>query len=120
MKMMHGPVPRFELVSPKMSDELKRASAPAKTDVEGVSIYSVLLESTHENQYLRPEALTIRMQEKLLEKVDKFPERTDYVFSTIVVDCSSFHFGRFDDEDCRMVIFGRHKTPIRSSIGMAG
>lgn len=101
----------FELVSPEMSEELERESAPVKTDIEGVSTYSVLLESRHENQYLRPEALTIRMQEKLLEKVGKFPEPRDDVFSTIVVDCSAFHFGHFDDEDCRMVIFGRTREP---------
>lgn len=101
----------FELVSSEMSNELKRESAPVKTDIEGVSTYSVLLESRHENQYLRPEALTIRMQEKLLEKVGKFPEPTDDVFSTIVVDCSAFHFGHFDGEDCRMVIFGRTQDP---------
>jgi hypothetical protein len=56
---------------------------------------------------LRPEALTIRMQEKLLEKVYKFPAPTDNIFSSIVVDCSSFHFGHFDGEDCSMVMFGR-------------
>ncbi len=101
----------FELVSPEMSQELKRESAPVKTDIEGVSRYSVRLESRHENQYLRPEALTIRMQEKLLEKVGKFPGPRDDVFSTIVVDCSAFHFGHFDGEDCRMVIFGRTQEP---------
>lgn len=101
----------FELVSPEMSEELKRGSAAVKTDIEGISTFSVLLESGHENQYLRPEALTIRMQEKLLEKADKFPEPRDDVFSIIVVDCSSFHFGHFDREDCRMVMFGRTQEP---------
>jgi hypothetical protein len=94
-----------------MSNELKRESAPVETGIEGVSVFSVLLESRHENQYLTPEALTIRMQEKLLEKVGKFPEPTDDVFSTIVVDCDAFHFGHFDDEHCRMVIFGRTQNP---------
>ena len=51
------------------------------------------------------------MQEKLLEKTDKFPEPTDAVFSIIVVDCSAFHFGHFDGEDCRMVLFGRTQNP---------
>ncbi|MGD0021600.1 MAG: hypothetical protein ABSC54_04795 [Smithellaceae bacterium] len=101
----------FELVSPEMSNELRCESAPVKTEIEGVSTYSVLLESRHENPYLRPEALTIRMQEKLLEKVGKFPEASDDVFSTIVVNCSAFHFGHFDDEDCRMVVFGKTKVP---------
>ena len=101
----------FELVSPEMSDQLKLESAPVETETEGVSTWSVLLESGNENPHLRPEALTIRMQEKLLEKIDKFSEPTDSIFSTIVVDCSAFHFGRFDDEDCRMVLFGRTQNP---------
>ncbi|HUJ16934.1 MAG TPA: hypothetical protein VL197_02990 [Nitrospirota bacterium] len=63
----------FELVSPEMSDQLKQGSAPVKTEIEGVSKWSVLLESGHKNPHLRPEAQTIRMQEKILEKVEKFP-----------------------------------------------
>jgi hypothetical protein len=51
------------------------------------------------------------MQEKLLEKVSKFPEPSDDAFSTIVVDCSAFHFGNFTAEDCRMVVFGRTQEP---------
>lgn len=100
----------FELLSPEMSDELKRKCAPRKTDIEGISEYSVLLEGGYYNKYLRPEAQSIRMQEKLLEKVNKFPDPTNDIFSIIVVDCSSFHFGHFDGEDCRMVMFGRTKN----------
>ena len=51
------------------------------------------------------------MQEKLLEKVEKFPEPAEAIFSTIVVDYSAFHFGHFDGEDCRMVLFGRTQNP---------
>ena len=70
-------------------------------------MWSVLLEGGHHNPHLRPQAQTIRMQEKLPEKVEKFPEPAETIFSTIVVDCSAFHFGHFDGEDCRMVLFGR-------------
>ncbi len=101
----------FELLSPEMSKQLKLESAPVETETEGVSTWSVLLEGGHENPHLRPQAQTIRMQEKLLEKVDKFPEPMDGTFSTIVVDCSAFHFGHFDGEDCGMVLFGRTQNP---------
>lgn len=101
----------FELVSPEMSNQLKAESTPIATETEGVSKWSVLLESGHHNPHLRPQAQTIRMQEKLLEKVVKFPEPEETIFSTIVVDCSAFHFGHFDGEDCRMVLFGRTQNP---------
>lgn len=101
----------FELVSPEMSNQLKAEAAPVQTGTEGVSTWSVLLEGGHHNPHLRPQAQTIRMQEKLLEKVDKFPEPSESLFSTIVVDCSAFHFGHFDGEDCRMVLFGRTQHP---------
>jgi hypothetical protein len=101
----------FELVSPEMSNRLKLESTPIKTEIEGVPTWSVLLESGHENAHLRPHAQTIRMQEKLLEKVVKFPEPTEGIFSIIVVDCSAFHFAHFDAEDCRMVLFGRTQNP---------
>jgi hypothetical protein len=101
----------FELVSPEMSNQLKAESAPIETGTKGVSTWSVLLEGSHHNPHLRPQAQTIRMQEKLLEKVDKFPEPAEGIFSTIVVDCSAFHFGHFDGEDSRMVFFGRTQNP---------
>lgn len=101
----------FELLCPEMSNQLKAESTPVETGFEGVSAWAVLLEGGHHNPHLRPEAQTIRMQEKLLEKVDKFPEPAEGIFSTIVVDCSAFHFGHFDGEDCRMVLFGWTKSP---------
>jgi hypothetical protein len=94
-----------------MSNELKREYELVKTDIEGISTFTAELSSNHQNEYLRPEALTIRMQEKLLEKIDKFPDPDDDVFSVVVVDCSDFHFGGFDGEDCRMVMFGRTNNP---------
>lgn len=84
---------------------------PQSTDIEGIKFYEVLLESNHPNEHLSPEAQSIRLQEKLLEKVVKFPEPIENVFCTIVVDCTNFHFGHFDPDDCRMVMYGRTKVP---------
>src|SRR5271157_1704687 len=62
-----------ELLSPDLSDTLRAATEPISTDMEGIKSWEVVLESNHPNEYLRPEAQTIRLQEKLLEKVEKFP-----------------------------------------------
>ena len=101
----------FELLSPDLSDPLKTATELQYTDIEGIKSYEVLLESNHPNEHLRPEAQTIRLQEKLLEKVEKFPEPMDNLFCTIVVDCTHFHFGHFDPDDCLMTMFGKTKVP---------
>ena len=101
----------LELLRPDLSEPLRVATEPQNTDIDGVKSWEVLLESNHPNEHLRPEAQTIRLQEKLLEKVEKFPEPSDYIFSTIVVDCTEFHFGHFDPDDCRMVMYGKTKVP---------
>lgn len=100
-----------ELLSPDMSDTLKKATEPRDTDTEGIKTWEVLLEGNHQNEYLRPQAQTIRLQEKLLEKIVKFPLPDDNVFYAIVVDCTQFHFGHFDSDDCRMVMYGKTKVP---------
>ncbi|HKZ37764.1 MAG TPA: hypothetical protein VJ184_08950 [Chryseolinea sp.] len=100
-----------ELLSPDMSDTLKQATEPQDTDIEGIKTWEVLLEGNHQNEHLRPQAQTIRLQEKLLEKVVKFPVPIANVFCTIVVDCTKFHFGLFDPDDCRMVMYGKTKVP---------
>ena len=99
----------FELLRPEMKDELKKEFET----IDDQGFYGISLSRDHEKEYLRPEAQTIYLQEKLLEKVDKFPalQETD-CYSTIVVDCSNIHFGHFDEEDCRMVMFGRTANPI--------
>jgi hypothetical protein len=96
----------FELVSPEMSDELQN-EYNQKIYREGLT-----LSSEHTNQYLRPEAQTLRVQEKILEKVEKFPDPDDGQFSVIVVNCSKFHFEQFDDEDSRVVMYGKPRNPI--------
>ena len=101
----------FELIRPEMSEELKIECEPEATDVEGVYTWEALLHGRHPQQHLRPEALTIRLQEKLLEKVEQLPSQSNEIFSFVVVDCSNFHFGHIDDEDCRMVMWGKTMTP---------
>jgi hypothetical protein len=96
----------FELIRPEPSDEL-RNQYEHKMYKEGV-----LLSSDYTNEFLRPEAQTLRIQEKILGKVEKFPEPDEMKFSTIVVDCSNFHFGHFDDEDARIVMYGKPKSSI--------
>lgn len=102
----------FELLSPEMSDELRERCIPVPTETEGIKRWEVLLEGGHPNPHQRPEAQTIRMQEKLLEKADKFPDPADGIFSIIAVNCKNFHWGHFDGEDARMVMYGRTVNPF--------
>jgi hypothetical protein len=99
----------FELVSPEMSDRLKGECECVETAVEGLA--GVSLSSNNAKEHLRPEAQTIELLWKLLEKVDKFSEPHSETFAIIVVNCSNFHFGHLDDEDCRMVMYGKTRTP---------
>jgi hypothetical protein len=96
----------FELLRPEMKEKLKQEYQ--ETDEEG--LFGVELTQDHEKNHLRPEVQTIFLQEKLLEKVDKFPEPKADLYSTIVVDCSNIHFGHIDDEDCRMVMYGKTRS----------
>ena len=96
----------FELVRPEMSEVLQSEWE------QNLYTDGVLLSSDNDDEKLRPEAQTIRLQEKLLEKVEKFPEPNDEYFSVIVMDCSNFHYGHFDDEDARISMYGVPKKPI--------
>ena len=102
----------FELLRPEMSNVLKAATKSQETGVGGVKSFQLTLEGGHPVEHLRPQAQTIRLQEKLLEKVEKFPEPNDDVFCTIVVDCSEFHFGRLDRDDCCTVMYGKTINPL--------
>jgi len=99
----------FELLSPDMSSDLKRQCAPEETEINGIHYYGGLLLSNNPNQHLKPQAQTIRMQEKILDKINKFHKPSKNIFSTIVVNCKNFHFGLFKEDDCRMVMSGRTK-----------
>ncbi len=99
----------FELVRPEMS-EILQSEYDQKMYRDGVN--GVMLSSDNAKNKLRPEAQTIRLQEELLEKVEKFPEPDDKIFSVIVVDCSNFHFGHFDDDDASISMYGVPKNSI--------
>ncbi|MBI9045048.1 MAG: hypothetical protein JEZ06_11210 [Anaerolineaceae bacterium] len=98
----------FELLRPEMKDELK----DEYQKIDGDGFFGVELTQDHNREYLRPEAQTIYLQDKLLEKVYKFPFPQANFYSIIVVDCSNIHFGHFRDEDCRMEMFGKTANPI--------
>lgn len=102
----------FELLSPRRSEELEKHIKATTTNIEGISIYEEHLTSNHENEHIRPEAQQIRMQDKLFEKVNKFPRHSCNNFSVIVVDCGNFQSGMYDDDDCRMVMYGKTREPL--------
>lgn len=95
----------FELVRPEMSEKL-HSEYKQKLYRQGVT-----LSSNASNEWQRPEVQTIQLQEKIVDKVEKFPEPEDKFFSVIVVDCTNFHTGMFDDEDARMFMHGKTKKP---------
>jgi len=101
----------FELVSPRMSNLVRDIFGPHPTKIPGVLVEGASLSSDTLDEKLRPEAQAIRLQEKLLEKVGKFPEPAEDIFAVLVVDCTDFHFGMLDREDCRMLMFGRTRYP---------
>ncbi|MBN2501688.1 MAG: hypothetical protein JXB38_12975, partial [Anaerolineales bacterium] len=91
----------------QMSDELRTEVNKHFDANEGIE-----LSSNHPNKYLRPEAQTIRMQEKILDKVDKFPDTNENSFNVIVVNCMEFHFGYFDADDARNVVYGKPRKLV--------
>lgn len=101
---MNGLNYQMELVRIEHSEEImkdleeERASNP---------IYGLLLSSDHSNEFYQTAAQLIRLQEKVLEKVDKFGEPSNNTLALIVVDCSNIHSGMLDDEDVRIMAYGR-------------
>lgn len=102
----------FELSCPELSDTIQEHCTLKETDTNGVSGWSIELSSSNSNEHMRPEAMTIRLQEKILEKVSKLPPPSDDTFTTIVINCCNFQFGHLDLEDCRMVMHGKTKDPL--------
>lgn len=110
----------FELVSPDENDVVKKLSKPDANGFYG-SVRasndtgcgtSGKPSTSKESEHFRPEADTIRAQEKLLDKVDKFPEPADDLFSLIVMNCHRLKSGIFDPDDARMICFGAAKEPV--------
>jgi len=98
----------MELVRIENSEEV---AAHVEEQMRAYGIYALLLKGDHHNQYFRTAAQLIRVQEKILEKVAKFPRPDGGRVACVVVDCSNIHAGGIDDEDIRMTVFGRARNP---------
>jgi len=101
---MNGLNYQMELVRIEHSEEIMK---DLKEQQASSPIYGLLLNSDHSNEFYQPAAQLIRLQEKVLEKVDKFGEPSDKSLALIVVDCSNIHSGMLDDEDVRITAYGR-------------
>jgi len=102
----------FELLRVETSDEINAYIEAQKKQDSSFKPYQLLLKSDHKKPHFRTAAQTIRMQEKILEKVRKFPGPKQTILSIIVCDCSTIHLGMLDDEDVRIAMFGKPKNPI--------
>ena len=104
--LFHGASYHLELVRVEHSDAVMD-HIQAQQGVDSIfHSYGLLISSDHSNPYFRTAAQLIRLQEKILEKVDKFGLPSNKVLSIIIVDCTNIHSGMIDDEDVRIVAFG--------------
>lgn len=101
----------LELVYIEHSDEVLAHIQAQQTADTLFHSYSLIMSSDHGSEKFRTAAQLIRLQEKILEKGDKFPPSTPHVFSVIVVDCSNIHAGMLDEDDVRITCFGRAHNP---------
>lgn len=99
----------FELLRIENSDEVNEHINKQKEEDPLFESYQLVLNSDHKNPYFTTAAQTIRLQEKLLEKVRKFPVPEETKISIIVCDCSNIHQGMLDEEDVRIALFGKSK-----------
>ena len=97
----------MELVRVEHSEEIMKDLEVQKAADDFLPIYDLLLSSDHKNKYFQTAAQLIRLQEKVLEKVDKFGEPSENTLALIVVDCSNIHSGMLDDDDVRMTAYGK-------------
>ncbi|MBI5042153.1 MAG: hypothetical protein HZB57_13410 [Gammaproteobacteria bacterium] len=100
---------QMELVRIEHSDEIMKDLEAQKAGDDFLPIIGLLLSSDHENEYFQTAAQLIRLQEKALEKVDKFGEPSENTLALIVVDCSNIHSGMLDSDDVRMTAYGKPK-----------
>jgi hypothetical protein len=98
---------QMELVRVEHSDEIMKDLEAQKAADDFLPIYGLLLSSDHKNEYFQTAAQLIRLQEKVLEKVDKFGKPTENTLALICVDCSNIHSGMLDDDDVRMTAYGK-------------
>lgn len=102
---------QMELVRVEDSDEVTKHVEVQKSSDE-FSSYGLLLNSDDKNPYFKPAAQTIRLQEKILEKVEKFGVPSKNTVSLVIVDCTNIHIGRLDDEDVRTTAYGKAKCAV--------
>lgn len=102
----------FELLRIENSDKISAHIEAQKEQDPLFESYQLLLKSDPENPHFKTAAQTIRMQEKILEKVRKFPVPEQTILSIIVCDCSTIHLGMLDDEDVRIAMFGKSRSSI--------
>ena len=98
----------LELVRIENSAEV---AALLQKQVRVDGMHALLLKGDHHNPFFRTAAQLIRVQEKILEKVAKFPRPDGGRVACVVVDCSNIHAGSIDDEDIRMTLFGGARNP---------
>ena len=102
----------FELTRVERNDGIQ-AHIDAQTHDDGpFQGYDVLLSSDHQDPHFKTAAQAIRLQEKILEKVPKFPDPTGNTTSWIVVDCSTIHEGMLDGADVEIVMYGKCHNPL--------
>lgn len=102
----------FELLRVENSDEIGRHIKQQQEENKLFKSYELLLSSDQNNPYFKTAAQIIRLQEKLLEKVNKFTAPHENQFNIIVADCSNIHIGMIDSEDVRIALFGKSCNPI--------
>ncbi len=108
---IEGTAVHLELVRIEHSDEVREHIEAQRQADTLFQSYGLLLNSDHKNPYFRTAAQLIRLQEKVLEKVEKFGEPSHQSISLVVVDCTNIHEGMLDDEDVRMAAYGRARAP---------
>lgn len=108
---VEGVTYQMELVRIEHSDEIMQDLEAQMATDEVAPIYGLLLSSDHDNEYFQTAAQLIRLQEKVLEKVEKFGEPSDNTLALVVVDCSNIHAGMLDDDDVRITAYGKPRQP---------
>ncbi len=110
--LFHGVSYNLELVRVEHSDAVMEHIQAQQAADSIFHSYELLISSDHNNPYFRTAAQLIRLQEKILEKVDKFGLPSNKVLSIIIVDCTNIHSGRIDDDDVRIIAFGLAMNPV--------
>jgi hypothetical protein len=99
----------MELVRIEHSQEVQAQMDSQDNIPDG--IYGLLLHSDSENPFFKTAAQLIRLQEKILEKVEKFGNPVENTLSLVIVDCTNINVGILDEEDIRIAAYGQAAQP---------